>query len=56
MTHEELVNLAYSLLEQLDRLVDIQQNITDNMKAQQSQLFDLDSRLLALEEVSNVHV
>jgi hypothetical protein len=63
MTHEEInikVELITEIVEKLFGLQTSEQEllkrIMETVQGGQSQLYDLDRRLLALEEVANVHV
>ena len=63
MTHEEIITQIDQIADIVEGLFGLQKTETELLKrimetvqGEQSQLYDLDRRLLALEEVSNVHV
>ena len=63
MTHEEINTKVELIAEIVDKLFGLQtseqellKRIMETVQGGQSQLYDLDRRLLALEEVGYVHV
>ena len=63
MTHDDIALQIDQITDIVERLFGLQKTetellrrIMETVQGGQSQLYDLDSRLLALEEMSNVHI